>query len=486
MSGKRHDTLIFIPTYNERGNVEAMCEQILALALQADIVFLDDNSPDGTGEVLDRLAAQHENISVIHRSGKLGIGGAHLDGIAWAYERGYETLVTMDCDFTHSPSDIPRLLERLPGHDVVVGSRFLQEKSLPGWNLLRRTLTWLGHFLTRGLLGMGYDATGAFRVYRLSRIPAELFRLVSARGYSFFFESLFVLHFNRFVIAEVPIVLPARTYGHSKMSFREAARSGTQVVSLALSSRLNPARWRVAPPVEVDPRLVDPQGWDGYWDRQKTGAGLLYDLIAFCYRTTVIKRCLNRAIRRQFPEGAVLLHAGCGSGQVDVDLQKSMKITALDISVPALELYRGNNPQAQAVKHGSIFDLPFHDATFDGVYNLGVMEHFTEPEIARILAQFHRVLKPNGKVVFFWPHAHGSSVMFLGAVHWLLHRLHHKEVRLHPPEITLLASRRQAESYLVSAGFNRLEYRFGPRDFFVQAVVVGQKVDRPTERLDGD
>lgn len=474
MFNKSHDTLIFIATYNERGNVAAICEQILALPLQTDLLFIDDNSPDGTGELLDQLAAQHDNIAVIHRSGKLGLGSAHLAGIAWAYERSYETLITMDCDFTHSPADILRLLEQFPGQDVVVGSRFLQEKSLPGWNLLRRSLTWFGHGLTGALLGMRYDATGAFRVYRLTTIPANLFHLVISRGYSFFFESLFILHFNRFAIKEVPIVLPARTYGTSKMSFREAARSGSHVFSLALSSRLNPARWRITPPVEVDPRLVDPQGWDDYWDRQKTGAGVLYDLIAFCYRTLVIKRRLNSAILRHFPKGATLLHAGCGSGQVDVDLQKSMKVTALDISVPALELYRRNNPQA-TVKHGSIFDLPFPEATFDGVYNLGVMEHFTEPEIDRILAEFHRVLKPGGKVVFFWPHRYGSSVQFLRAVHWLLLKAHGHKVQLHPPEITYLSSKEQAAPFLRRAGFKYLEYRFGLNDLFVQVVIVGEK-----------
>jgi dolichol-phosphate mannosyltransferase len=127
-------TLIFIPTYNERENVEPMVAQLLALGLDADLLFLDDDSPDGTGQVLDALAARHARLLVIHRAGKRGIGSAHLDGIAWAYDHGYDLLATLDCDFTHSPADLARLLEAVGDHDIAVGSRYLQEGSLPGWN----------------------------------------------------------------------------------------------------------------------------------------------------------------------------------------------------------------------------------------------------------------------------------------------------------------------------------------------------------------
>ncbi|HXN33121.1 MAG TPA: glycosyltransferase, partial [Polyangiaceae bacterium] len=105
-----HKTLIFIPTFNERGNVERMTTEVLALDIDADLLFIDDNSPDGTGELLDRLASQHSRVRVVHREAKRGIGSAHLDGILFAYSHGYTRLVTMDCDFTHSPSLIPELL----------------------------------------------------------------------------------------------------------------------------------------------------------------------------------------------------------------------------------------------------------------------------------------------------------------------------------------------------------------------------------------
>ncbi len=453
-----------------------MYQELRALGLDSDIVFLDDNSPDGTGQMLDELAKSDPRLFVIHRPGKLGIGSAHQTGIRWAYDRGYETLVTMDCDFTHSPSDVPRFLAQFDGVDVLIGSRYLEPESLPGWNRMRKTLTAAGHFLTRRLLGISYDATGAFRIYRLPRIPRQTFDLVSARGYAFFFESLFILHANGMRIKELPIKLPARTYGSSKMSLKEAARSARQVASLSFVNQINPAQFRVlAPFTDVDPTLVDPQGWDTYWKRKTHRSSLIYEVIATIYRNLIIKRWLNEAIRKNFPRGSELLHAGCGSGQVDQDLQSEMNITALDISVPALQLYRRNNPRAKAIKHGSILNLPFADETFDGVYDLGVVEHFTHEEINRILRQFHRVLKPGGKVLLFWPHKKATSVWVLGRAHWMLNDVMKQNVKLHPDELSLIESRKQASEHLANAGFDMISYEFGVKDFFVQAIVVGQK-----------
>ena len=242
-------TLVFIPTYNELGNVEAIHEQLRALGLDLDILFLDDNSPDETGQLLDEIARRDSRLHVIHRSGKLGIGSAHVDGIAWSYDHEFDVLITMDSDFSHSPSDIVRLLEARNDATIVVGSRYLRPGSLEGWNLLRRLLTAFGHALTHGLLKMHEDATGALRLYNLGAIPRPLWQRVRSRGYSFFFESLFVLKTNGFSIAEIPIVLPARTYGSSKMSWREAARSARRVVSLFVRNAIDPAQFRLDSPV---------------------------------------------------------------------------------------------------------------------------------------------------------------------------------------------------------------------------------------------
>lgn len=469
-------TLIFIPTYNERENVSKICEQLFSLGLGADVLFIDDNSPDGTGKILDELAKKFPNLSVKHRSGKLGVGSAHLEGIAWAYERGYERLITLDCDFTHSPTDILKLLAHADNYDIVVGSRFLQQGSLADWSLYRRFLTHFGHLLTRHLLRIKQDATGAFRIYRLTTIPQSLFSLVKSRGYSFFFESLFLMTRNGFAIHEIPIVLPNRTYGTSKMSTRDIWRSVRQMLSLFWGSLTRPSQYRVRRPfTRINSKLVDPQDWDSYWNQKKEASSVLYEIIAGIYRKLIIRRQLNGAIRKNFPRGARLLHAGCGSGQVDVDIQHEMKLTAIDISPAALQLYQENIRAAEAVVHASIFCLPFDQKTFDGVYNLGVMEHFVESELAGILAEFRRVLTPEGKLVFLWPHRRATSVFVLGRIHWFLNSLLGKNVRLHPAEVSLVQSREQMRALLQKNGFELLDYSFGPSDFFVQAVIVAQK-----------
>ena len=184
-------TLIFIPTYNEVENVERIYREIKSLNLGTDILFLDDNSPDGTGKLIDGLVEKNNDTFIIHRSGKLGIGSAHQAGIKWAYGRSYEILVTMDCDFTHSPSYIINFIRHSVKSDIVVGSRYMKKHSLASWNLFRKFLTKLGHFLTVNLLNMPYDASGAFRLYSLKNIDKNIFSLIQSNGYSFFFESLF-------------------------------------------------------------------------------------------------------------------------------------------------------------------------------------------------------------------------------------------------------------------------------------------------------
>jgi dolichol-phosphate mannosyltransferase len=219
MSDKK--ILIMLPTYNERENVTTMCQKIMNVGIPGDIVFIDDNSPDGTGTVLNELARKNSRVFVIERLGKLGIGSAHTDGIKWAYSHGYSHLITMDCDFTHSPENIPTLLEYAEDYDIVIGSRHILENSLQGWNLWRKFLTLTGHLLTKNLLNMPYDATGAFRLYCLGTIPLDTFDRISSKGYSFFFESLAILNLNAFRIKEIPITLPPRTYGHSKMKVND-------------------------------------------------------------------------------------------------------------------------------------------------------------------------------------------------------------------------------------------------------------------------
>jgi dolichol-phosphate mannosyltransferase len=470
--------LIFVATYNEAENVEALFRRIRGLNIDADVLFLDDNSPDGTGKIIDVLAAANSNVYAIHRSGKMGIGSAHLAGIAWAYEHKYQTLVTMDCDFTHAPERIVDFLAQADKYDIIVGSRYLQKDSLRNWNLLRKTLTRVGHWLTNALLRMPYDATGAFRLYRLDQIPAGIFDLVYSRSYSFFFESLYICWLNGARIREIPIELPARTYGHSKMAWRDVIRSTTLLAHLYIKNYIDPRIFLYSEPFTASRQLEPSRArreWTAYWIEKKKPGALLYDLVAAFYRKFIIKPQLNRFAGKYFPSDAKVLHAGCGSGQVDSDIAQKLRISALDISEQALSTYRKCQPKSECLIHGSIFEIATSESTFDGIYNLGVMEHFTEPEIHKILKEFNRVLKPGGKILLFWPPSFGLTVRVLASIHWILRRISKSEFKLHPDEITHVRSRKQIRAYLSAAGFSLLDFHFGYRDLFTQVVIVGQK-----------
>jgi dolichol-phosphate mannosyltransferase len=244
MSDKK--ILVMLPTYNERDNVRKMCDALTRNDIPKEILFIDDNSPDRTGDLLDELVKTVPRVLVHHRPGKLGIGSAHKEGIAWAYAHGYTHLVTMDCDFTHPPENIPDLLKYADDYDVVVGSRHMRDDSLTGWSFWRKCMTKTGHMLTTILLKIPYDATGAFRLYRLDYIPPELFRDVESNGYSFFIESLAILNLNGARIREIPITLPARTLGHSKLRFSDMVQWLTFMLGMGWNIRFNRKKYLVS------------------------------------------------------------------------------------------------------------------------------------------------------------------------------------------------------------------------------------------------
>jgi dolichol-phosphate mannosyltransferase len=479
-----NETLIFIPTYNERDNVRKLTEELLALGLDADILLMDDNSPDGTGDIIDDLAREHPNVKTIHRKRRMGIGSAHYEGIIWAYDHKYRILVTMDCDFSHSPEYVMDFITEGRNGDVVVGSRYVYKKSLAGWNILRKVLTNTGHFLTTNLLGMKYDATGAFRLYRLDRIPRYAFDVVTSRGYSFFYESLYILFVNGYTIREVAINLPPRTYGSSKMSLSEALRSMELLVKIYFTVLFNREKFSVCEPFVPDKLLEeDKQGWDGYWQAKSTGR-FWYGIIAAFYRKYIIKPSLNSFVKKHFRPGSTVLHAGCGSGQVDSDIRHHVSITGLDNSVAALNFYRQVNKDHCRILYGSVFKIPLADSSVDGIYHLGLMEHFLEDDIQRILKEFHRVLRSDGKMIVFWPPEFGLSVIFFKVLKKLL--FFKKNVKFHPDEPTRIRSREHAENMFSTANFAVVDYYFGVKDLFTYATIVLQKKQDITAHTPAD
>jgi predicted SAM-dependent methyltransferase len=150
-------------------------------------------------------------------------------------------------------------------------------------------------------------------------------------------------------------------------------------------------------------------------------------------------------------------------------------ITAFDISAKALVAYARHHDGQATLVQGNIMEIPSEPETYDGIFNLGVMEHFTEEEIARILVEFHRVLQPGGKIVLFWPPSYGPSVKFLKLVHFVFNDVMKREIRLHPPELTHVSSREQVERYMAAAGFTLEQFYFGLRDMFTHRIVVARR-----------
>ena len=216
--------------------------------------------------------------------------------------------------------------------------------------------------------------------------------------------------------------------------------------------------------------------WEDYWIEDSHRGKWLYDLIAVFYRRFLIRPAVNHFLGRYFKDSSQILHAGCGSGMVDVDVARRVRITALDISRRGLEQYARQHGAGVTLLHGSILEIPSADGSFDGMFNLGVMEHFHLEELELILGEFNRVLKTGAVAIFFWPPAWGLSVNVLKLVHVIVHRVFKSDIQLHPPEHTHIRSRAETARWLDDAGFALKEFYFGPRDMFTHQIVVAEKV----------
>jgi dolichol-phosphate mannosyltransferase len=211
--------VVLIPTYNERENLSLIVPRLRAAVPAADILVLDDNSPDGTGAVADQLAADDDQVRVLHRTSKAGLGAAYLAGFAWALDQGYDVLVEMDADGSHQPEQLPSLLLAMADADVVLGSRWVPGGSVVNWPLHRKALSRGGNVYVRVLLGMPIgDATGGFRAYRASALRIMDLQDVASLGYCFQVDLVWRALRAGLSVVEVPITFVERTIGDSKMS----------------------------------------------------------------------------------------------------------------------------------------------------------------------------------------------------------------------------------------------------------------------------
>jgi dolichol-phosphate mannosyltransferase len=246
--GPVNRALVVMPTYNEIENLEPIALRVLATGV-ADLLVVDDSSPDGTGRLADELAAAHPAsaagpaVHVLHRAGKEGLGVAYLAGFAWAREHGYDAIVEMDADGSHQPEALPEMLRLLEQSDLVLGSRWVPGGEVRNWPLSREILSRGGNLYARLALGIGVkDATGGFRAYRTTALDRIGLDDVASHGYCFQLDLVWRALQAGLRVTEFPIVFVERTHGESKMSGSIVRESLVKVTAWGLERRLRSAR----------------------------------------------------------------------------------------------------------------------------------------------------------------------------------------------------------------------------------------------------
>jgi len=233
---------VCVPTYNEAGNVEPLVEAVLgtleAAGVAGTVLVIDDASPDGTGEIADGLARRNAHVQVLHRTSKDGIGRAYQAGFAWALERGFDFVAQMDCDFSHDPDALPRLLDAAREADLALGSRYVPGGRVRDWSLPRRVISRGGSAYARTILGLPiHDLTGGFKCFRTEALARLPFKLAEARGYGFQIEMTYRALQAGMTVVEVPIVFRDRTAGSSKMTLGIAVEAAWVIAKLRLARR---------------------------------------------------------------------------------------------------------------------------------------------------------------------------------------------------------------------------------------------------------
>ncbi len=221
VSGESADALVIIPTYNEKENVRAIIEAVFALPRRFDVLIIDDNSPDGTAAIVkEMMASAGSRLHLLERKGKLGLGTAYIAGFKWALEHDYEYICEMDADFSHNPTDLPRLVKACEeGADVAIGSRYLTGVNVVNWPMGRVMMSYFASRYVRIVTGMPVnDATAGFVCYRRRVLQALPLDKIRFKGYAFQIEMKFLSHKYGFKIVEVPIIFVNRVLGVSKMS----------------------------------------------------------------------------------------------------------------------------------------------------------------------------------------------------------------------------------------------------------------------------
>lgn len=236
ITGAKVTSLVILPTFNERDNIEPIIKEILNLNLDCRILVVDDNSPDKTALMVKEIAEKDGLVDIIQRERKLGLGSAYIEGFRYALKRGFDFVFEMDADFSHSPRYLPIFLEKIKNYDLIIGSRYIKGGQIVGnWPIERRLLSHLANIYARLLTGIPLkDLTSGFKCFRKEVLQSIDFENIESDGYSFQIEINFICWQKEFRICEIPIAFEERRAGTSKMSRKIAKEANTMVWKLAL------------------------------------------------------------------------------------------------------------------------------------------------------------------------------------------------------------------------------------------------------------
>ena len=211
--------LAISPTYNEKKNIAELINRITLISTAIDLLIIDDNSPDGTADIVKSYMVENKHIFILEREKKLGLGTAYCEGFKWALDRGYDLIVQIDADLSHNPDDIPRMVEMSKSADLIIGSRYIDGVNVINWPMRRLLLSYCANLYARILIHFPIkDSTGGFKCFKRDVLESIDLSKIYSEGYSFQIEMNFLTWINRFKILEIPIVFTDRTVGESKMN----------------------------------------------------------------------------------------------------------------------------------------------------------------------------------------------------------------------------------------------------------------------------
>ena len=373
------ETSIILPTYNEKENIKRLIEEIFKIVKDVNIIIIDDNSPDGTHLIVEELSKRFKNLYLIKRQCKMGLGSAYITGFKYAKEKlNSKFVITMDCDFSHSPYAIPEIIKELNENDLVIGSRYTKGGKVIDSPIIRRFISKSANFCASFFVGIKVkDATSGFRGYRLEVLEKINYSKIFSNGYSFLTEIIYkISKIKNIRIKEIPITFYDRKYGESKISKKEILKAIYTVIRLTTFKILIKKEVPYYNLVEKELSLLNPLNY-----------------LSFIFHT---RRYLK--ISKMIKNGNIL-DIGCGKPSSFMADGSFLKFIDRDDSI-GVDLNDLRFEKYKFIK-ASILNLPFENEKFDNVVAMEILEHIEE--VDRALSEIKRVLKKDGVFIMSIP-----------------------------------------------------------------------------------